>query len=114
MTQVRNQVRPPLLWTEALRALVCLVPMLVATAIDRTTYLVTLGQGAFFFSSLFLPETTGRTLRDGVPGSGPRAGVLSDWRGGGAVPVGSGDLHLLRLPEPQLHDLLEGRRTARR
>jgi hypothetical protein len=46
----------PLMWTEALRALVCLLPMMVATALDRTTYLVTLGQGAFFFSSLFLPR----------------------------------------------------------
>ena len=46
----------PLMWTEALRALVCLLPMIVATALDRTTYLATLGQGAFFFSALFLPR----------------------------------------------------------
>ena len=46
----------PLLWSEALRALVCLLPMLVATALGRTSYLVTLGQGAFFFSSMFLPK----------------------------------------------------------
>ena len=45
----------PLMWTEALRALVCLLPMIVATALGRTTYLVALGQGAFFVSSLFLP-----------------------------------------------------------
>jgi hypothetical protein len=44
------------MWTVALRALVCLLPMIVATALDRTTYLVTLGQGAFFFSALFLPR----------------------------------------------------------
>ncbi len=57
MTEVAAKRRAmPLMWTEALRALVCLVPMLIATAIDRTTYLVTLGQGAFFFSSLFLPR----------------------------------------------------------
>jgi len=49
----------PLMWTEALRALVCLLPMLVATALGQTTYLVTLGQGAFFFSSLFLPRRIG-------------------------------------------------------
>lgn len=46
----------PLMWTEALRALVCLLPMIVATGLGRTTYLVTLGQGAFFFSSIFLPR----------------------------------------------------------
>ena len=45
----------PLMWSEALRALVCLVPMMVATVLSQTTYLVTLGQGAFFFSSIFLP-----------------------------------------------------------
>lgn len=49
----------PLMWTEALRALVCLLPMIVATALDRTTYLVALGQGAFFVSSLFLPRRIG-------------------------------------------------------
>jgi hypothetical protein len=31
----------PLMWTEALRALVCLVPMMVATVLGQTTYLVT-------------------------------------------------------------------------
>ncbi len=49
----------PLMWTEALRALVCLLPMIVATALGRTTYLVALGQGAFFVSSLFLPIRLG-------------------------------------------------------
>jgi hypothetical protein len=49
----------PLMWTEALRALVCLIPLMVATALGQTTYLVTLGQGAFFFSTLFLPIKLG-------------------------------------------------------
>src|SRR5664279_4875710 len=34
-------------------------PLLVATALGQTTYLVTLGQGAFFFSTLFLPRRIG-------------------------------------------------------
>src|SRR6476619_4444788 len=56
MTDVLAKWRTwPLAWSEALRALVCLIPLLVATALDQTTYLVTLGQGAFFFSTLFLP-----------------------------------------------------------
>ena len=60
MTRWRAQ---PLMWSEALRALVCLVPLLVATALDQTTYLVTLGQGAFFFSTLFLPpKLSGRIV----------------------------------------------------
>ena len=49
----------PLMWTEALRALVCLMPMMVATALGQTTYLVTLGQGAFFFSSSSCPVRLG-------------------------------------------------------
>ena len=56
MADVLTKIRAlPLTWSEALRALVCLIPLLVATALDQTTYLVTLGQGAFFFSTLFLP-----------------------------------------------------------
>jgi hypothetical protein len=45
-----------LLWSEALRALVCMLPMFVYTGSGQTTYLVALGQGGFFFSSLFLPS----------------------------------------------------------
>jgi hypothetical protein len=60
MTDVLTKRRTtPLMWSEALRALVCLIPMLVATALGQTTYLVTLGQGAFFMSSIFLPRRTG-------------------------------------------------------
>jgi hypothetical protein len=60
MTDVLTKRRTtPLMWSEALRALVCLIPMLVATALGQTTYLVTLGQGAFFMSSIFLPRKTG-------------------------------------------------------
>jgi Fusaric acid resistance protein-like len=60
MTSLSTKLRAmPLMWSEALRALVCLVPMIVATALGRTDYLVTLGQGAFFFSSLFLPRRLG-------------------------------------------------------
>ena len=60
MTDVVTERRPmQLMWSEALRALVCRLPMLVATALGQTTYLVTLGQGAFFISSLFLPRRTG-------------------------------------------------------
>ncbi|MEO5628038.1 MAG: FUSC family protein [Candidatus Saccharimonadales bacterium] len=45
-----------LMWTEALRALVCMLPMFVATGLGKTTFLVSLGQGGFFFSTLFLPK----------------------------------------------------------
>jgi hypothetical protein len=45
-----------LMWTEAARALVCMIPMLVATGLGKTTFLVSLGQGGFFFSTLFLPK----------------------------------------------------------
>jgi hypothetical protein len=60
----------PLTWSEALRALVCLIPLLVATALDQTTYLVTLGQGAFFFSTLFLPpRLSGRIVMGSLVGA---------------------------------------------
>lgn len=52
-----------LMWTEALRALVCMLPMFVAAGIGKTAFLVTLGQGGFFFSSLFLPsKISGRAV----------------------------------------------------
>lgn len=44
-----------LMWTEALRAFICMLPMFVATGLGKTSYLVALGQGGFFFSTLFLP-----------------------------------------------------------
>jgi hypothetical protein len=49
----------PLMWTEALRALVCMLPMMVASGLGKTSVLVTLGQGAFFYSSIFLPRRLG-------------------------------------------------------
>jgi hypothetical protein len=45
-----------LLWTEALRALVCMLPMFIYSALGKTAFLVALGQGGFFFSTLFLPK----------------------------------------------------------
>ena len=100
------------MWSEALRALVCLLPMLVATALGRTTYLVTLGQGAFFFSSIFLPRRIGARF---VMGSLVLALGLGFYLIGGAVapyPWVARDLHVLRLPEPELHEL-DGRSADR-
>ena len=56
-----NQVikKLPLMPTEAIRAFLCMLPMLVASGLGKTTYLVALGQGAFFYSALFLPKKTG-------------------------------------------------------
>lgn len=48
-----------LMWTEALRAFICMLPMFVATGLGKTTFLVTLGQGGFFMSTLFLPKKFG-------------------------------------------------------
>ena len=94
----------PLMWTEALRALVCLLPMMVATALGRTTYLVTLGQGRVLLQLALPAHQNQRPFRDGLPGSGLGARVLPDRRGGRTLPVGRGGLHLLRLPEPELPD----------
>lgn len=48
-----------LMWTEALRALICMLPMFVYSAMGKTSFLVTLGQGGFFFSTIFLPKKIG-------------------------------------------------------
>jgi hypothetical protein len=48
-----------LMWTEAGRALLCMLPMFVATGLGKTSLLVSLGQGGFFFSTLFLPKKVG-------------------------------------------------------
>jgi len=52
-------LRPQLMWTEALRALVCMLPMFVAVGMGEISYVVALGQGGFFFSTLFLPKRIG-------------------------------------------------------
>ncbi len=44
------------MWSEALRALLCMLPMIAASGLGKTSYLVALGQGGFFYSSLFLPK----------------------------------------------------------
>src|SRR5947209_11912282 len=56
----------PLMWTEACRALVCLAPMLVLSGLGKTTYLVSLGQGGFLYSWLFLPAKLKGRLIMGV------------------------------------------------
>lgn len=53
-----GKIKQPLMWSEALRALLCMLPMFVAVGLGKTSYLVTLGQGGFFFSTLFLPSKT--------------------------------------------------------
>jgi len=45
--------------TEALRAFVCMLPMFAYAGLGKTTFLVTLGQGGFFISTLFLPKNMG-------------------------------------------------------
>jgi len=52
-----------LMWTEAARALICMLPMFIYSGLGKTTFLVSLGQGGFFFSTLFLPKkTAGRII----------------------------------------------------
>jgi hypothetical protein len=52
-----------LMWSEALRALICMLPMFVSVGLGQTNFLVALGQGAFFYSSLFLPKKfSGRAI----------------------------------------------------
>jgi hypothetical protein len=55
MPEPQTPASGPLLWSEGIRALVCMAPMPVAYALGNTSHLVSLGQGAFFYSALFLP-----------------------------------------------------------
>ncbi|MBW4061023.1 FUSC family protein [Candidatus Saccharibacteria bacterium] len=52
----------PLMWDEGVRAFLCLIPMFIASFTGHTNYVVTLGQGAFFYAALFLPKRTGGRL----------------------------------------------------
>jgi hypothetical protein len=51
--------RESLMWTEAGRAFLCMLPMFAAIVTGQNNYLVALGQGGFFFSTLFLPSRYG-------------------------------------------------------
>jgi hypothetical protein len=59
LDRVKVDGKLTLMWSEALRVLLCMLPMFVATGIGKTAFLVSLGQGGFFFSSLFLPKKIG-------------------------------------------------------
>ena len=56
---IEVQGKLTLMWTEAARALLCMLPMFVYSGLGKTTYLVALVQGGFFFSSIFLPRRLG-------------------------------------------------------
>ena len=61
------RVTSNLSWSEGLRALLCMLPMLVAVLIGQMTYIVALGQGGFFFSSLLLPNRiSGRLIMGSI------------------------------------------------
>lgn len=54
--------KPILLWDEAGRAFLCMLPMLVAPFVGLSAYIVALGQAGFFYSSLPLPQKRGTRL----------------------------------------------------
>jgi hypothetical protein len=67
MHRITAALTKNLMWSEAARALMCMAPMLVSVAINKTTYIVAFGQGGFFFSSLLLPKRIrGRALMGSV------------------------------------------------
>jgi hypothetical protein len=51
-----------LLWGEAARALLCMVPMLAAAILGQGSFVVPLGQGGFFYSATPLPKPRGLRL----------------------------------------------------
>ncbi|HVO86162.1 MAG TPA: hypothetical protein VMT23_00320, partial [Candidatus Binatia bacterium] len=71
-----------LMWTEALRAFLSMLPMFIYAGFGKTTYLVALGQGGFYYASMFLPKKMGGRL---VMGSLMLALGLGFYLMGGAV-----------------------------
>jgi hypothetical protein len=66
-TTVISRITSNLSWSEGLRALLCMLPMLVAVLIGEMTYIVAIGQGGFFFSSLLLPNRiSGRLIMGSI------------------------------------------------
>jgi len=51
-----------LLWGEAARAGLCMVPMLIAALLGQGSLIVPLGQGGFFYSAIPLPQPRGFRL----------------------------------------------------
>ena len=52
----------PLLWGEALRSFLCMVPMLVAVIFSQNSHIVSLGQGGFFFGLIPIPQARGKRV----------------------------------------------------
>jgi len=82
LDRLKAQGMPPLMWSEALRALLCMLPMLFLGGLGDERYLVALGQGGFYFSSLWLPARIGSRF---VMGSVLIALGLGFYLMGGAV-----------------------------
>lgn len=53
MTKLRGM---HLLWGEATRAFLCMVPMLIAIILGQDSLIVPLGQGGFFYGAIALPQ----------------------------------------------------------
>ena len=63
---LKLQTKYSLSWTEAGRALCCLLPMLIVSGLGKTTFVIALGQGGFLYSSLFLPDKIGGRIVMGL------------------------------------------------
>jgi hypothetical protein len=51
-----------LLWGEATRAFLCMIPMLIAALLGQSSLIVPLGQGGFFYGAIPLPQARGPRL----------------------------------------------------
>ena len=57
-----TRVRGEVLWSEGARALLCMVPMIIADVRGAEHAIAPLGQAGFFMSALFLPRTLDRRI----------------------------------------------------
>ena len=51
-----------LLWGEAVRAFLCMLPMLIAAILGQSSLVAPLGQGGFFYGAIPLPQSRGPRL----------------------------------------------------
>src|SRR4051794_18153366 len=61
-----GRVRGEILWSEGARALVCMLPMLVADFLGHEHAIGPLGQAGFFMSALFLPRRLDKRITLGL------------------------------------------------
>lgn len=57
-----SHVTGDVLWSEGVRAVLCLLPMVAADVLNKGSYIAPLGQAGFFMGAMFLPRVIGERI----------------------------------------------------